>query len=66
MMSHNLCEKATAVQPPPQLEDSWDDPEPYKINEENKRAVRNIHSLLDELKAVQEHEKRVLKEMATH
>ena len=66
MMSHNLCEKATVVQPPPQLEDSWDDPEPCKINEENKRAVRNIHSLLDELKAVQEHEKRVLKEMATH
>jgi hypothetical protein len=66
MMSHNPCEEVTVVQPPPQIEDSRDDPEPYKINEENKQAVRNIHSLLDELKSVEEHEKRVLEEKALH
>jgi hypothetical protein len=66
MMSHNPYEEVTAVQPYPQTENSWDYPEPYKINEQNKQAVRNIHSLLDELKSVEEHEKRVLRGIRAH
>jgi hypothetical protein len=66
MMSHNPREEMTPVQSSLQIENSRDYPEPYKINEQNKQAVRNIHFLLDELKSVEEHEKRVLEEITTH
>lgn len=45
-----------------QDEKSGNPPEPDEISEENREAVRKIHSLLDELKSVQEHEKKILEE----